>query len=904
MRTFGKGRGAQSWLRLLFVCIAAVALSFAIWFGLRMTGVDALASAWVRGGLIVILLVSIGLGSYVKYARRRKAAQGLEDTLVASGDGNILARRMADALARLKQSGGKTYLYDLPWYVIIGPPGAGKTTALLHCGLEFPGTDKAAVVGLGGTRNCDFWFAEDAVLVDTAGRYTTQDSDAKADSASWLSFLTQLKRARPDQPINGVMLAFSCEDMMTATEDELEQNALAVRKRLAELHETLQIDVPVYAMFTKADIVAGFRDYFKPLGQDRRRTVWGVTFQTKDRSEETYRSAPAEFDKLISRLSDEVTDRLSEEHDTVARISAFGFPRQMALMHGSVTDFLRRVFENPKETHAILRGFYFTSGTQEGTPIDQALGAMASGHDVNAGFQPRFMSGKGRSYFLHDLLKQVIFKERDWVGYDARSIRLQRVLRAGVTTLMAAIFIGAVGVFGYSFWQNATLVRQSHAEMNRYIASAQDLLNMPMITDPATRPIMDALSNIRNITSGYTDTTPQPFIERVGLSRRQDIHASTVESYSYALEHLLRPRMMLTLENRLPVLLADQRYEQAFRALKVYLLLAKSQPGPDEDSAIQAYFADVWTEEYPAPDAKGAYDEINEHLAAMLALDGRVTPALQSNKVLVERAQRQLAALPFARRAYEDIVRVASQIAPLNINDELSGTQAQLVFRMPDLTVPHLFTFAGYWTVFTKELAKVQARLETDRWVLGAVGNTGAQHQMLNLKQDISRLYQADFVNAWTKIFEQIELMPMADHTGGFSALQAAATPAVSPILRLTEIVDRETRLDRLTGGIEHVEQMPSSIEVLEQPFSKWHAMTKNDGLGARPIDAVLLELQDLLRVQTRDANEGRGPTTNDVRVALDRLAERTAFLPDMLVRMIDQIESDFLPVPTNVTLE
>ncbi|BAN96200.1 type VI secretion protein IcmF [Plautia stali symbiont] len=50
------------------------------------------------------------------------------------------------------------YLYQLPWYVMIGAPGAGKTTALLNAGLEFPLTDslgKEAVRGVGGTRNCD-----------------------------------------------------------------------------------------------------------------------------------------------------------------------------------------------------------------------------------------------------------------------------------------------------------------------------------------------------------------------------------------------------------------------------------------------------------------------------------------------------------------------------------------------------------------------------------------------------------------------------------------------------------------------------------------------------------------------------------------------------------------------------
>ena len=52
---------------------------------------------------------------------------------------------------------------------------------------------QGAVAGVGGTRLCDWWFTENAVLIDTAGRYTTQDSDAAVDRAGWDAFLDLLK---------------------------------------------------------------------------------------------------------------------------------------------------------------------------------------------------------------------------------------------------------------------------------------------------------------------------------------------------------------------------------------------------------------------------------------------------------------------------------------------------------------------------------------------------------------------------------------------------------------------------------------------------------------------------------------------------------------------------------------
>jgi type VI secretion system protein ImpL len=95
--------------------------------------------------------------------------------------------------------------------------GRRQDHALLNSGLQFllgDGKTGASVTGVGGTRNCDWWFTRDAVLIDTAGRYSTQDSDAAVDAGAWDAFLALLKKTRPRQPINGVMLTVNAFDLM------------------------------------------------------------------------------------------------------------------------------------------------------------------------------------------------------------------------------------------------------------------------------------------------------------------------------------------------------------------------------------------------------------------------------------------------------------------------------------------------------------------------------------------------------------------------------------------------------------------------------------------------------------------------------------------------------------------
>jgi type VI secretion system protein ImpL len=81
-----------------------------------------------------------------------------------------LEKQLNEALGALKSSKmGKSALYALPWYIIIGPPGSGKTTLLRESGLSFPQlTHGRGVRGIGGTRNCDWWFTDAGIQLDTA----------------------------------------------------------------------------------------------------------------------------------------------------------------------------------------------------------------------------------------------------------------------------------------------------------------------------------------------------------------------------------------------------------------------------------------------------------------------------------------------------------------------------------------------------------------------------------------------------------------------------------------------------------------------------------------------------------------------------------------------------------------
>jgi hypothetical protein len=117
--------------------------------------------------LTLLALVGLiwGVAALLRFLAARRAAARLANALAAESakggdEGALLAGRMKEAVAKLKADSGsrRNYLYTRPWYVIIGAPGSGKTTALLNSGLRFPFSD-TALKGVGGTRNLDFFLS-------------------------------------------------------------------------------------------------------------------------------------------------------------------------------------------------------------------------------------------------------------------------------------------------------------------------------------------------------------------------------------------------------------------------------------------------------------------------------------------------------------------------------------------------------------------------------------------------------------------------------------------------------------------------------------------------------------------------------------------------------------------------
>ncbi len=806
--------------RFLLYIVGMIVAALLIWFIGPLIGFgdsSPLSSVLQRTLAISLIPAIMGLGatfSNMRYAHQNQQLQATltetpkaKATTAAAEETSDLGNRLKEALDLLKKTKvrrtwGSGWLYQLPWYIFIGPPGSGKTTALVNSGLNFPlaaQLGKKAIKGVGGTRSCDWWFTDNAVLIDTAGRYTTQDSDATVDAATWTGFLKLLKKYRKRQPINGAIVAIGIPDLIAASEAQRLEHANAIRARLVELYTELGVRFPVYVLFTKADLISGFIEFFDDLGRDGREQVWGTTFAPGTASEEAavIENYTTEFDALIGRLNQRLTERLQQEADMQRRALIFGFPQQIASLREVTEAFLRVVFEaNRYQKPARLRGVYFTSGTQDGTPIDRLMGSIASSFGI-ARQQIAAFSGAGRSYFLLRLLRDVIFGEASLVSLDSKVERHARFIHYGIIGVCTAVVLLVGASWTAAYFSNNNLIRELEKEATAYRVLSNGV-PLDKIANSDLRPVLPLLAALRNLPGGYShrDET-SPLLLQLGLYQGDKLSSQAIAVYRRDLNRILLPRMLLRLEEQMAQNIGHPEF--LYEALKVYLMLG--QQGKLDKSLVSRWMDLDWKAQYPGPDNQETVKQLDDHLRALLE---RPLTAYALDGGLVEKVRAVLARVPLAEHVY-GLIKTDPKITALpdwRVLDHAGPTASRVFIRSSGhaLTdgVPGLYTHDGYFFGFKPLLSQAAKEVTRESWVMGsAVKAPNEPAAVRTLEADVTSLYLKDFEDQWDRLLADISIRRFASLGEAAQTLNVLSAQD-SPMRALMVSVAAETWLSRV----------------------------------------------------------------------------------------------------------
>jgi len=792
---------------LLLIVFAVCVILFADL--LTINGVTPFQNLTVRLLVGITPIVLFFVFTFLRHVLTRRANAKLinsmlaNDELVSMGgdmsadEVELIRERFESALKTLRDNpvegaGSKNYLFELPWYIIIGPPGTGKTTILRNSGLDFPLAEGGheAIQGVGGTRNCDWWISNEAVLIDTAGRYTTQDVNQGIDSAAWSGFLELLLKHRQRRPINGVLLAVSIEEVALASEAERKQQAEILRQRLRELHRAFGLRLPVYLMFTKCDLIAGFDEYFDTLREAERQQVWGVTFPYDSQQVTVGPSFEAGFVDLVARIERHLPEKLAEERNNGRRCRIFGFPHEFGSLGNVLRDFVTDVFRGTRyEAQPLLRGVYFTSGTQEGTPFDRLLGAMGRSFSLAASQQPA-LSGQSKAYFIKKLLTDIVFPEQNLVGKNRRLERRLAAVYGGALAALMALVFGLI-VYWWAGYNHAVSIAETttkNADRVRLMKTEADR-NRSLVN---LLPTLDAAEKMRDEISQESNWLSSPFL--FGLNAQEVLYPPANRTYDNLLSEYLLPSIESKLEAQIQLISTASTSDNSLLRdqLETYLMLTTGQ-NYNASKVRNALRAQNESAFVLNPEDRAQMQQHMNNLMQLLPIQSALSP---SELPILQQARNRIQNAPQATDIYNRMVQDAAQryqLPPINIVRTLGSTTLYVDTANAGgrSIIPGLYTKNGFYNFFLERLPEYIRDSMGSDWVMGNSVNRTTYNQVAN---KIVKQYTDDYIKVWKEGTAHIRVVDIGSLGRAQTVLEQLSAPS-SPLTNILNILRDNTQL-------------------------------------------------------------------------------------------------------------
>jgi type VI secretion system protein ImpL len=880
--------------------------------GLLFVGADALRIGLVWAVLVLALvLLAWGVVWGVRRHKVRQAARSLEQAMDAEAAKAVKAaaktgrqdevaavrERMAEAVkliktSRLGETSGSAALYELPWYAVIGNPAAGKSSAVVKSGLKFPFAESAdnVIQGIGGTRHCDWYFTTEGILLDTAGRYSVHEEDR----SEWLGFLSLLKKHRAKAPLNGVIIAVSLAELAGNKPEFAIDLARKLRQRVQELTEKLEVFAPVYVVFTKADLVAGFVEFFEDRDRDERDKVWGATlpYDTSNKHDAVARFE-THFDELYEGLKEASVARMSLHRGEQLPPGVLTFPLEFAALKPALRTFVNTLFEeNPYQFRPIFRGFYFTSAVQEGQSTSRASERVAEqfGLQLQSGTSAAVYSNSG--FFLKELFSRVIFADKQLVQqYTSRNkLRLRYASFFGGVLLLGVL----LATWTWSYMGNRELVAHVQADLLKAQQVQDKRVDLQSRLE-ALEILQDRLEQMQR----YRQT--RPWSIGLGLYQGQAIEDRLKEEYFAGLQVVmlkpaaqamsaylgdvnahaaeLRPLQRLADGSDAPASASpaassaaasvavapnagaanadavvanaptasgtpyanasSTNVTEAYNALKAYLMLgdrSRLEPGHMSDQLTRFWrsWLDANRGNMPREQLIGKAEHILTF--AMAQMSDPAFPQQELNVSLVDQTRdnlrRVIKGMPARERVYAEIkARAATRFAPVTVARLVSDADREVVAG--SYAVPGTFTREA-WNGYVKDAIKGAANneLQSTDWVLktASADDLTLEGSPEQIQKALTQLYKADYVREWQKFMQGVTVQDFASFDAAVVHMNRLGDPANSPVAVLLKNLFEQTSWDN-----------PSALDDRmargQQGFIEWFKQTI---LGAAPAQVAI----------------------------------------------------------------
>lgn len=801
---------------------------------------------------ILVILYLVGLLAYLIYwlfQRKKSVEQGeeLAEAIEQKTSNKHLKNKNKEELQLIQQQikesiqlirksklgdkKGNAALYELPWYMVIGNPAAGKSSAVYNSGLKFPFEEthqKVVSASLSGTRNCDWFFSTDGVLLDTAGRYSIYSEDHE----EWIGFLNLLKKNRSKAPINGLIVVVNIAELASQSPEKSLQLAKNLRARIQDMTEQLEIFSPVYVIFTKMDLIAGFTDFFECYEGQEFDQVWGATLPyDSESSQNAVDLFDQHYQKLYDGLKSVSTTHLSRRHAQNTSPSMMTFPLEFKTLKPVLKAFIGSLFEdNPYQFKPVFRGFYFTSALQEGHVESPMTEQIAHHFNLEKNYEVSEASSKqsvrNQGYFLKNLFSKVILKDKNLVR---QHINLNKKRRRYVTFISALLMVGmCLSVWIWSYRNNQQLIQDVQADLDKVLqiqSNQSDDLN-------AQFDSLLILQNRLQQLDSYQKEKPLKL--SFGLYQGDLIREKLLAEYLKGVEILvLKPsqqniaQYLQRIKNNAEALKvnhvkvndvttiarsnleyiepSDTNAQDGYNALKAYLMLGNTKY--IESSHLSDQVTRFWRSWLDAHRRNMTRGEMIQKAEQILSYSMTLTyekgfPQLNTDPQLIDQTRQTLVSvirgMPARDRVYNEVKARASVRFPAMTVSQIVGEKYKGVM-LGGYALPGIFTQKA-WEEYISEAIDQVASQPTDSkdWVLNINQSddltfSGSQDQ---IRKQLTELYKKEYIIEWKKFLSAVHYTKGEDFISQAKIIDVLGEPQTSPIRLFFDRVAQETSWD------------------------------------------------------------------------------------------------------------
>ncbi len=345
-----------------------------------------------------------------------------------------------NALADLRRfTPSYRWRYAVPWYLVLGEKGAGKTTLLSR--LDALQSSAAAPPSM--SRACTWHFFDGGVMLDVSGQLVLDpDHPDAADNRAWRYLLGLLLEHRPVRPIDGVIVALPCDDLIGPQRldmDALLAKAGEMQSHLVDLQQRFGLKLPVYVVVTKCDRIPGFRSFWQEASARHRDEMVGWSNSQNIDEAMTADTFDTAFADVVGRLHRLHLDLAGKDGELADAAGAFLFPGEFERLGGPLSLYCTSLFRQSVYHDSFLfRGVYFT-GDDGSLPLRQPMIAAPDRAAAAVQHWP---------LFVPDLFTKKIMRERSLAAV-ARSAQRPRArpVRIAAAGLAAFIVLGSAALW-------------------------------------------------------------------------------------------------------------------------------------------------------------------------------------------------------------------------------------------------------------------------------------------------------------------------------------------------------------------------------------------------------------------------------------------------------------------------